>query len=212
MRWFIKAILNPKPSFLINLKNLVQVNLCTDWPQVSMLSFNQALIDEILKINYIFWEVSSLEWLWKIKKLSPDNYSRFEYSYFGLTRLEVDKEEVKKLCFDEFKISSIRIRPNLWTEEFIIIHKLLSSSKTRFWINSIYLNFNMLSECLEILLLCLDCPELNKIWLTYSMTDCDFNDETAHITVQEFLNKTKFWGNIQLCKNNNPVTSFVKAV
>ena len=77
-------------------------------------------------------------------------------------------------------------------DEFQFWWKVLHSKRTRFNITSIYLKLNLLSECLTVLFLCSDCPELKSVELEYLITDTENEYKTIEQAKREFRRKFEY--------------------
>ena len=154
-------------------------------------------INTIFKENHIELTIKSLGRLLEIKKLLPDNFSRIHFKYnssYDLTDIgKYSMSEIKNgLDWTNLKFKEIYQFSKLSPDEFQFWWKVLRSRRTRFNLTEINLKFRLLSECLTVLSLCSDCPELESIKLEYSKADAENEDETVKQAKREFRQKFGF--------------------
>ena len=154
-------------------------------------------INTIFKENHIEITIKSLGRLLEIKKLLPDNFSRIHFKYsssYDLTDIgKYSMSEIKNgLDWINLKFKEIYQFSKLSPDEFQFWWKVLRSRRTRFNLTEINLKFRLLSECLTVLSLCSDCPELESIKLEYSKADAENEDETVKQAKREFRQKFGF--------------------
>ena len=108
-------------------------------------------------------------------KLVPNVFSQINFNCFEIHLKNID--EYSKLEIMDYpnwislKNSEIYSRFTLSHEEFDYWWNVLRFKRVRFNLTKIRLCFRLLSECLTVLSLCSDCPELKSIDFTYSKAD-----------------------------------------
>ena len=145
-------------------------------------------IIQIFKEKHIELNICSLGKLLKINKLLPNDFSKINFKYFGKRSTKIiDNIDLINLKFWEIMQLTI-----LSPDEFQFWWIVLRSSRTRFNLTSICLYFNLLSECLTVLSLCSDCPELESVDLWYSKADVENKNEVIKQAKREFRHKFGF--------------------
>ena len=86
-------------------------------------------------------------------------------------------------------LSKIMINHKLSPEEFKLVWKILKSRRTKYSINTIWIIFNVLSECLEVLSLCAECSQLEIIYFHYYKSNKRKEQKSIDIAVKEFTKK-----------------------
>ena len=154
-------------------------------------------IKTIFKENHIELTIKSLGRLLEIKKLLPDDFSRINFRYNS----SYDSTDIGKYSMSEIKddpdwinLKFIKISQSskLLPDEFQFWWNVLRSRRTRFNITSIGLGFRLLSECLTVLSLCSDCPQLEFVFLRYSEADTENEHEVVEHAKFEFIKKFGF--------------------
>ena len=168
-------------GFIIPLKNLDNTFWNSKFEDIfDILQVNQVIADQIFKTHRVSWQVGFLSHLIKIKQLMPDHYCRNSYTIYNYSlaiKEQIIKNSlIKSWNFSEFSVLSIEIHLKLLPEEFERICEILSSSKTKFKLKNILLIFSKLSECLTVLNLCADCPELKSIQFDFYEEDVKWDE------------------------------------
>ena len=129
------------------------------------------MVNQIFKARHIDWEVGSLSTLLDINKLLPDHFSRINFTCKCYTPTKITNELFLKMMDSpeliESRFSWMHWSVLLPSKELDLIWKMLRSRRTRFSITSINLKLKLLSECLTVLSVCADWPELNSVELRY---------------------------------------------
>ena len=167
--------------------------------------FNQFKdINQVFKEKHFELKIWNLGRLLEINKLLPNHFCHINFEYFD-DRSEDMKEYSESEIIDNpdwvnLKFVHIFQLNKLSPHEFQFWWKVLGSSKTRFNLTSIHLNFNSLSECLTVLSLCSGCPELKYIDLRYWEADAENEDEVVEQAKKEFRQNFWFIQNLDICK------------
>ena len=160
---------------------------------VNLFDSSQKAIHQILKAKYINWEIQNLGLLLGINKLFSDHFSRinFKYSYSNPKSKEDESlfEIVDSPGCIESKFLELRRSDILPPDELNLVWKLLRSSRTRFNIILVSFKLRLLSECLAVLSLCANCPELEWVELWYKEVDVENEQEIIENAKIEFIKK-----------------------
>ena len=139
-----------------------------------------------------------------IKELFPDCASHLIYSFNGSGESSTTKFEGKEWTDDlgltEFTFSDIIIGHELSPEELNFVKRLLNSRKTKFRVKNVQLKFNLLSECLLVLSLCADCPEIKTISLEYIESDLNNEVKTIKLAIKGLREKFGFIQRVNILK------------
>ena len=123
--------------------------------------------------------IENLVRLFEKLKLVPNGFSQINFKCFEIHLTNI--EEYSKLEIMDYpnwislKNSEIYSRFTLSHEEFQSWWNVLRSRRVRFNLTKIRLCFRLLSECLTVLSLCSDCPELKSI--DFRFYEADTEDE-----------------------------------
>ena len=183
-------------GFIVPLKNLDQACFYDHEELVSQLKANQNLASQIFKSRIAGLRISYLDNLLEIKNMFPQDFSNINYSFNNYSQENIlkDSEEriIDYLNSNEPKFSELYLLPNLSVSEFKLIWELLRSQRTKFSLLRVILKLNLLSECLALLPLCADCPELKFIRLFYSESDVENEQEAIDSASRKFRSKFGF--------------------
>ena len=161
-------------------------------------------IIQISKEKYIKLSICNLDKLLKINKQLPDDFSKINFKYFNKRITMIAKnlvsEIVDNIGLNNLKFINIRQWKSLSHYELTFWWNVLRSSRTRFNVTSIHLNFKLLSECLTVLSLCSACPELKSVVLGYSKADAENKDEVIEQAKREFWHKFGFIHELEIWK------------
>ena len=156
----------------------------------------------IKKINQLFTRkhieltIGNLGRLLEINRLLPDDFSHIDFKYYYLRSIEMSDHSFSEIMNipDLLNLKFIEISNSflLSPDEFQFLWKVLSSKNTRFNLTRINLKFNLLSECLTVLSLCSDCPELKSVLFKYWEADAENEDEAVEQAQREFRQKFGF--------------------
>ena len=160
-------ILIDKYGFLLPFKTLshVEINKIDENEFDYMKKKNKNFTEQIFKAKSVSWQISSISQLFEINKLSPENYSRAIYSLvntnskpqlIGTTNTTL--MNTKNL--NKFALSWIKISAKLTDEDYELLCRLLSCSRTKFRIEFASLALSSPLECVEVLTLLTGCPKL----------------------------------------------------
>ena len=118
--------------------------------------------------------------------------------YYDLIKLllVIDSTLTHDLKFKEICTTYI-----LSPDEFQFWWNMLRSRRTRFNITAFDLEFRFLSECLTVLSLCSDCPQLEYVDLEYSEADTENEDEVIKQAKGEFIQKFGFIQKLNIHKD-----------
>ena len=165
-----------------------------------MKDINQTFNEKHIELN-----IKSLGRLHEINKLLPDYFSRINFKYIYDWSEEIAEYSISEIMDNpdwiNLKFIEISYPYMLSLDEFQFWWIILRSSKTRFYITTIELKFILLSECLTVLSLCSDCPELKFVELRYSETDIKNEDEVIKQAKREFRQKFGFIQKLYIWKN-----------
>ena len=180
-------------GFIIPLKYLHKIFFELDDQTVKLFDSSQEVIHQILKARYINWRIYNFGRLLEINKLLTYHFSRinFKYSYSKFDSKEDESlfEIMNSPDYIEPTFSEVRRNFILPPDELNLVWKLLRSSKTRFNITSVSFKLRLLSECLAVLSLCADCPELESVELWYKEVDKENEQQMIENTKIEFAKK-----------------------
>ena len=163
------------------------------------------------KVKLILLNIKKFDKLLNINKLLPDDITDIRCTFWN--ERKESTEETKKI--EKISIKKIMDNPDLFNLMFIKIFKLstlpfyefsfwwkmLSSTRTRLNLKSIRLEFNLLSECLTVLSLCSNCPEIECINLQYLEADIKNENETIKYAKREFRQKFEMIEELNISKN-----------
>ena len=148
------------------------------------------MISQICKSRHIDWEVGRLSTLLGINKLLSDHFSHINFTSECYDPSEITKESLLKMMDSpdliESKFSIMHQYVLLPSDELNLVWKMLRTRKTRFSITSINLKLKLLSECLSVLSLCADWPELYSIELRYLEAEEKNEQKTIERAKREF--------------------------
>ena len=180
-------------GFIFPLKYLHKIFFELDDQTVKLFDSSQEIIHQILKARYINWIIYNFGRFLEINKLLSDHFSRinFKYSYSNSESKEDESlfEIMNSPDYIEPTFSGVRRDFILPPDELNLVWKLLRSSKTRFNITSVSFKLRLLSECLAVLTLCADCPELESVDLWYEEADVENKQKTIESAKIEFAKK-----------------------
>ena len=159
-------------------------------------------IIRIFKEKHIDLKIFSLDRLLEINKLLPDDFSSINFKYFNKSKTEISKYSISDII-DNIDLSNLKfIKISKLTilspDEFKFWWNVLRSRRTRFNLTSIYLKFSLLSECLTVLSLCSDCPELEYVNLWYWEADAENEHEAVEQAKREFRQKFGFIDELEI--------------
>ena len=203
---FPNDVLFKNDGILVPVNNLNQ-SMLNYWDSQLFKIFAESsdLITHILKAKHLSWEIRFINDFTKISHLVPEHYSRIKYSINSnkLWSNSWISDELDNLYQSEYSISEISIESQLSEFEFKLLSKILAWDKTRFSLSSISVVFEKLSECLEILRLCSECPELNEVNFSYFEVDVEDEQHCVNLAVQELNRKVGFVERIRVYKETN---------
>ena len=169
---------------------------------VNLADYGLNFLNQIKDIRKIFNEKHielTIAYLWnllQINRLLTDNLSCINFRYIDNDSTEMSEYLRWKITDNpnwiNLKFWEISISCMLSPDEFQFWWKMLHSVKTRFNLNSIELKLKFLSECLTVLSLCSDCPELECIELKYWEADTENENEAVEQAEREFRHKFGF--------------------
>ena len=161
-------------------------------------------INKIFKEKHIELKIGNLYRLLEINKLLPDNFSNINFKYIDYCSTEIAdysiSEIMDSLDWNDLKFIEIYKSYILSPDEFHFWWKMLCSKKSRFNLYSIFLKFNLLSECLTLLSLCSGCPELKFVSLKYLRTDAENEHEIIEQAERDFRQRFGFIWNVIISK------------
>ena len=162
-------------------------------------------INQLFKVKHIKLRIKNWDRLLKINKLFPDDFSRINFQYQSYYPTEISEYSISEIMdnSDWINLKFIQIYKsiNLSSDEFQFWWMMLRSGKTRFNLTRITLKFSLLSECLTVLSLCSDCPELKSVKLQYWKADAENEDEAVEQAKREFKQKYGFIENLIIRKD-----------
>ena len=162
-------------------------------------------INKIFNEKHIEITIKILGKLLEIKKLLPDDFSRINFKYnSSYDSIDIGEYSMSKIKDDPdwINLKFIRIYQSfkMSPDEFQFWWNVLRSGRTRFNITLICLGFRLLSECLTVLSLCSDCPQLEFVFLRYSEEDAEDKDELIEQAKFEFRQKFGFIQKLYILK------------
>ena len=164
-------------------------------------------IYKAFKEKQIELTINDLGRLHKISKLLPDDFSRINFkNYFnGIFKIEEYSisEIMDDLDWSNLKFNEICQSNTLSPDEFKFWRMILRSRRTRFNITSIDLKLSLFSECLTVLSLCLNCPELKSVKLKYEEEDIEYEDELIERAQRQFRQEFGFIQEVEIRKSFN---------
>ena len=184
--------LNNNFGILIHMKHLLHTNLSANRSQIDLFSKGD-FIQEIFKAKKVSWRIESFHKLRNIKAISPESYHSFDYSLKVLGGLLVKRKKSKNIetiDLNKFAFSSIDILTFLSPDEYELVQKLLSSVRTKQSIRNIHLKFGLLSECLQILALCEECPNIEDIIFIYKVGDTKYPGIVIDKAIKRYRKKS----------------------
>ena len=153
-------------------------------------------IYKIFKEKQIELKINKLDRLLKINELFPDDFTRINFEYYNQDKIIIDEYSISEIMDDldwsNLKFKEIYQSNKLSPDEFQFWWMMLLSRRTRFNITSIYLKLSLFSECLTVLSLCLNCPELKSVNLRYEEEDLEYKDEVIENAQRQFRQKFGF--------------------
>ena len=159
-------------------------------------------INQLFARKHIELTIENLGRLLEINRLLPDDLSRINFQYHNYYSEEMLEYSISEFMDNpdwiNWKFIQIYKSINLSSNEFQFWWMMLRSGKTRFNLTLICLNFSLLSECLTVLSLCSDCPELKLVELSYLEADAENEDEVVEQAKREFRQKFGFIQNLYL--------------
>ena len=187
---------------IVNLRNLIKVFFGLDEDPIKLSDSSQQVLNQIMKARHIDWMVQDLRELLEVNKLIPDHFSRinFIFSYFMRRRKNFTSETMINLDYIDPKFSKIKWFDELESNELQLWWKILGSHRTRFNLTSIQLKFKVLSECLTVLSLCAECPELESIHLEYLESDIKNEQQIVEDAKAELRSKNRFIWKLEIIK------------
>ena len=161
-------------------------------------------IIQIFKDKQIDLTIENLGRLLETNKLLLDDFSSINFKYIYKGSIVKSKYSISDIIdnidFINLKLWSINQSTILSPDEFQFWWNVLGSSKTRFNLTLIHLKFKLLSECLTVLSLCSDCPELEFIFFSYLEADAKNKDEVVEQAKRKFRHKFGFVQILNICK------------
>ena len=205
---FDSQFLNKNNGFVVPLKFINNVNFYKNEDDIySQIGSNRIITNTLLGTRKSNMSIEVFDDLLNIKELLPDYVSHITYSLDNRCEetwlRNIGVETVSNLNQIKPKFSSICISQKISSEEVELLWELLCSRRTKFCLSKIYANFNYLSECLTVLSLCAECPELNSINFGYSSSDAENEEETIKNAIFDFRKKFGFIANLNLRNNLN---------
>ena len=173
---------------------------------LDQLKENYIVTKEILNAKHVDLPIIYFDHVFKINELFS-NGAHINYSLNDQFNRSVIKniDAVMSVDFDliQPKFSKIQIDHKLSANEFKLVWSLLCSRRTRFSISFVDIWCSLLSECLSVLSLCGDCPELASIYLTYTESDLDHGLEVIKKTIKNFKHKFGFITVLEINKHED---------
>ena len=161
-------------------------------------------IIQLFKDKKIDLTIENLGILLETNKLLLDDFSSINFKYSNKRSTVISEYSISNIIDNidliNLKFWVISKSTILSPDEFQFWWKVLGSSKTRFKLTSINLYFNLLSECLTVLSLCSDCPELESIFFRYLEADTENKDEVVEQAKRKFRHKFGFIQNMNIYK------------
>ena len=153
-------------------------------------------IHKIFKEKQIVLKINSLGRLLEISKLLPDDFTGINFEYYNQDKIIINEYSISEIMDDldwsNLKFNEIFQSNKLSPDEFQFWSMMLRSRKTRFNITSINLKLSLFSECLTVLSLCLNCPELKSVNLRYEDKDIEHVDEVIENAQRQFRQEFGF--------------------
>ena len=153
-------------------------------------------IYKIFKEKQIELKINKLDRLLKINELFPDDFTRINFEYYDHGKLKIEEYSISEIMdnldWSNLKFNEIYQSSTLSPDGFQFWWMILRSRRTRFNITSIYLKLSLLSECLTVLSLCLNCPELKSVNLRYEEEDIEYKDEVIENAQRQLGQKFGF--------------------
>ena len=194
--------------FVIPLKILSKLLFNENW-MVEYFGSLKEIENLKIKAKHIDWEINSSNYIFRIYNLFIEDFSpiNFSLNYLNSEAIKINQLSLNLISSAsiESKFSSIEREYILSSDEFNLWKEILSSRKTRFSITSIKLKLRLLSECLTILSLCADCPELEFINLQYVEVDSINLPKTIENAERKFRKKIGFIKSLKILKTGTPI-------
>ena len=177
-------------GFIIPLKYLDNTFFKFDENSIKLFDSSLEVISQIFKARHIDWEFGNLSTLLDINKLLPDHFSRINFACEFYDPTEITNKTLLKIMNSPLlirsKFSIMHRYVLLPSDELNLVWKMLLSRRTRFSITSINLKLELLSECLTVLSLCADWPELNSVELWYLEAEEKSEQKIIERAIREF--------------------------
>ena len=161
-------------------------------------------IYKIFKEKQIELTIHDLGRLLEISKLLPDDFSRINFKYYNYDKLIIEEYLISlitnNLNWSNLKFKEICQSSTLSPDGFQFWWMMLRLRRTKFNITSIDLKLSLLSECLSILTLCLNCPELKSVKLRYEEEDIKYKDEVIENAQRQFRQEFGFIQEVEIRK------------
>ena len=162
-------------------------------------------INQLFTRKHIELTIKKLGSLLEISKLLPDDFSRINFQFQSYYSTDMSEYSISEIMdnSDWINLKFIQICQlnKLSPDEFQFWWMILRSGKTRFNLTLISLRFSLLSECLTVLSLWSDCPELQHVKLHYFEADAENEDEAVEQAKREFIQKFGFIQNLIIRKD-----------
>ena len=177
---------NKWEGFIVPFNNLQRTHFDdNDYYFIDFLKANSIIAWEIFKSQSVSCQIAFPHHLTKIKEMFPEHYSCVHYSFTDSSWKWLEfyskSEPVDNICTDDFAFTLIDRNSMILWDTLIFIRNLMSSSRTKYSISSIKLELNRLSECISVLSLWENCPELSLISLKYSIADVEYEEKEEAI-------------------------------
>ena len=187
---------------IVNLRNLIKLYFGLDEDPIKLSDSSQQVLNQIMKARHIDWIIQDLRELLEVNKFLPDHFSRINFIFYSNFRIRENftSETMKTLDYIDPKFSKIKWYFKLDPNEFQLWWKILGSHRTRFNLTSIQLKFKVLSECLTVLSLCAECPELESIHLEYLESDIKNEQQIVEEAKGELRSKNRFIRKLEIIK------------
>ena len=170
-----------------------------------ILKANQHSLNGVFQAREVNLPIIHFDDIMEIKKYFPEHISHINYLFSNSKRetinINTEIEIMNDLDLVNTWFSSIIIKQKLLEQEFELIWKILCSRRTRFKISNISIEFNLLSECLNVLSLCSDCPELEFISFSYYESDIESKGEAIDQAIKDFRNKFGYINYLKINQN-----------
>ena len=161
-------------------------------------------MNQIFKERHIGLNINNLDRLLEIKKLLPNDFLSIDFKYIDKQSIKYAEDSISEIIdspdWSNLKFKEIYQSSILSLERFQFWWKILRSRRTRWSLTSIFLKFSLLSECLTVLTLFWDCPELMSVELRYRKADKENEDEAFENAKREFRQKLGFIPELTLKK------------